>query len=39
MPSVAVMTSFTQSELPGAKLYLKDFTGANPETLLKKAAT
>jgi len=39
MPSAAVMTSFTQSELPGAKLYLKDFTGADPETLLKKAAT
>ena len=37
MPSVALTTSFGAADLPGAKLYLKDFKGLNAEELLKKA--
>ena len=37
MPVAALTTSFAPSALPGAKVYLKDFTGLDAEELLKKA--
>lgn len=36
MPAIALTTSFAPSALPGARLYLKDFTGLDAEELLKK---
>lgn len=38
MPSVAVTTSFVPSALPGAKQYIKDFQGMEPQVFLDKLA-
>lgn len=35
MPCVALTTSFSQAELPGALMYLQDFSNLDPEQLLE----
>lgn len=38
MPAVAVTTSFAPSALPGAKQYIQDFQGLDPQAFLAKIA-
>jgi HAD superfamily hydrolase (TIGR01509 family) len=35
MPCMAVTTSYSEKDLPGAQIYIKDFIGADPQKLFK----